>query len=123
MLQIGAALFYYKLGQILLQIGTASLLQIGASAATNWRSYYKLGQPLLQNKAAITNRGKICYKLRQVVQIRAIITNWSITKVSRIFVTLSQLSCLPALLGTCLKVSNQCCIGSTQLYILPRSNK
>ena len=44
MLQIGAALFYYKLGQ--------TLLQIGASVA---------------------------YKLGQVLQIRAIITNWCIT--------------------------------------------
>ena len=33
-LQIGAALFYYKLGQTLLQIGAGSLLQIGA-AITN----------------------------------------------------------------------------------------
>ena len=33
-LQIGAALFDYKLGQTLLQIGAASLLQIGA-AITN----------------------------------------------------------------------------------------
>ena len=59
MLQIGAALFYYKLGQTLLQIGAASLLQIGASAVTNWGSYYKLGQPSLQNRAAITNWSKI----------------------------------------------------------------
>ena len=57
MLQIGVALFYYKLGQILLQIGAASLLPIGASFVTTWGSYYKLGQPLLQNKAIITNRG------------------------------------------------------------------
>ena len=42
-LQIGAALFYYKLGQTLLQIGAASLLQIRASVVTNWGSYYKLG--------------------------------------------------------------------------------
>ena len=54
-LQIGAALFYYKLGQTLLQIRTASLLQIGTSVVTSWGSYYKLGQPLLQNRAAITN--------------------------------------------------------------------
>ena len=47
MLQIGAALFYDKLGQTLLQIRAASLLQIGASVTTNWGSYYKLGQPLL----------------------------------------------------------------------------
>ena len=51
MLQTGAALFYYKLGQ--------TLLQIGASAVTNWGSHYKLGQPSLQNRAAITNWGKI----------------------------------------------------------------
>ena len=55
MLQIGAALFYYKLGQKLLQIGAASLLQIGASVITNWGSYYKLEQRLLQNRAVITN--------------------------------------------------------------------
>ena len=59
MLQIGAALFYYKLGQTLLQIGAASLLQIRASVITNW--------------------GKMYYKLGQVLQIRAIITNWGIT--------------------------------------------
>ena len=63
MLQIGAASFYYKLGQTLLQIGAASLLQIRASVVTNWGSYYKLGQALLQNRAAITNWGNIYYKL------------------------------------------------------------
>ena len=31
-----AALFYYKLGETLLQIGAASLLQIRASVVTNW---------------------------------------------------------------------------------------
>ena len=41
MLQIGAALFYYKLEQKLLQIGEASLLQIG--------------QVLLQIGAALKN--------------------------------------------------------------------
>ena len=77
-LQIGAALFYYKLGQTLLRIGAASLLQFGASVVTNWGSYDKSGQPLLQNRAAITNWDKIYYKLGQVLQIRAIITNWGI---------------------------------------------
>ena len=48
MLQTGAALFYYKLGQRFLQIAADLLLQIRASVATNWGSYYKLGQPLLQ---------------------------------------------------------------------------
>ena len=62
MLQTGAALFYYKLGQTLLQIGAVSLLQIGASVVTNWGSSCKLGQPLLQNRAALTNWGKLCYK-------------------------------------------------------------
>ena len=79
MLQIGPALFYYKLGQTLLQIGAALLLQIRASVVTNWGSYYKLGQPLLQNRAAITNSGKTHYKLEQLLQIKAIITNWGIT--------------------------------------------
>ena len=63
MLKIGAAFSYYKLGQTLLQIGAASVLQIEANAVTNWGSYYKLEQPLLQNRAAITNWGKIYYKL------------------------------------------------------------
>ena len=31
-----AALFYYKLGETLLQNGAASLLQIRASVVTNW---------------------------------------------------------------------------------------
>ena len=55
MLQIGAASFYYKLGQKLLHIGPASLLQIGEGAVTNWGSCYKLEQPLLQNMAVITS--------------------------------------------------------------------
>ena len=70
MLQIETALFYYKLGQTLLQIGAASSLQIGESVVTNWGSYYKLGQPLLQNRAAITNLGRY-YKLGQLLQIGA----------------------------------------------------
>ena len=57
----------YKLGQTLLQTGAASLLQIGASVVTNWGSYYKLGLPLLQNRAAITNWGKIYSKLGAVI--------------------------------------------------------
>ena len=78
-LQIGAALFYYKLRQTLSQIGAASLLQIRASVVTKWDSYYKSGKPLLQNRAAITNWSKMYYKLGQVLQIRAIITNWGMT--------------------------------------------
>ena len=78
MLQIGAALFYYKLGKTLLQVGAASLLQIRASIVTNLGSYYKLGQPLLKNRAVATNWGKMYYKLGQVLQIRGIITNWGI---------------------------------------------
>ena len=63
MLQIGAALSYYKLRQTLIQIGGAWLLQVGANVVTNWDSYYKLEQPLLQNNAAITNWDKMYYKL------------------------------------------------------------
>ena len=73
MLQIRAVLFYCKLGQMLLQIGTASLLQTGASVITNWNKFYKLEQSLLQNGATITNWGKIYYKLGKLLQIRTII--------------------------------------------------
>ena len=57
-LQIGAAWFYYKLGQISLQIGAAitnqdnryykikQLLQIEAKCVANWGRYYKLEQLL-----------------------------------------------------------------------------
>ena len=68
MLQIGAALFYYKLGQTLLQIGPASLFQIGTI--------------LLQIGPAIKNWGENYYKLGNVLQIRAAITNWCITLTS-----------------------------------------
>ena len=69
MLQTGAALFYYKLGKTLLQIAAASLMQIRACVITNWGNYYKLGQPLLQNRVAITNWGKMYYKLGELLQI------------------------------------------------------
>ena len=78
MLQIGEALFYYKLGQTLLQIRAASLLQIGANVVTNWDSCYKLGQPFLQNRTAITIWDKcslnwdMYYKLCQFLQIGAL---------------------------------------------------
>ena len=48
-----------QLVQTLLQIRAPSLLQIRASFITNWGCYYKLGQPLLQNRAAIPNWGKM----------------------------------------------------------------
>ena len=63
----------------MLQIGAALQLRIRASVVINWGSYYKLGQSLLQNRAATTNWGKMYYKLGQVLQIRAIITNWDTT--------------------------------------------
>ena len=79
---------YCKLGQacltnwgsfVLLKIRASVVTNPGSFIITNWGSYYKLGQPLLQNRAAITNWGKIYYNLGQVLQIRAIITNWGIT--------------------------------------------
>ena len=61
MLQIGATLFYYKLGQTLLQIGAAFII-------TNWgKCCYKMGPNLLQ--------------IDQVLQIRVIITNCGTTQV------------------------------------------
>ena len=74
---------YYKLGQTCVtNWGSFVLLQIRANVVTNWGSCYKLGQLLLQNRAAITNWGKMYYKLEQVVQIRAIITNEGITTIT-----------------------------------------
>ena len=65
---------YYKLGQACVtNWGSFVLLQIRANVVTNWGtfiitkwgkccyklgSYYKLGQPLLQNRAAIINWGR-----------------------------------------------------------------
>ena len=55
---------YCKLGQACVTTcGSFILLRIRTNAATNWDSfvvrnwgsYYKLRQPLLQNRAAITN--------------------------------------------------------------------
>ena len=75
---------YYKLQQACVtNWGSFALLQIranvitnrGSFIITNWDKFYnKLGQPLLQNRAAVTNWGKMYYKLWQVLQIRAIIT-------------------------------------------------
>ena len=86
---------YYKLGKTCVtNWGSFILLQIRANFATNWGSfaiticgsccskldsYCKLGQPLSQNMAAITNWGKTYYKLGQVLQIRAVITNCGIS--------------------------------------------
>ena len=63
----------------MLQIGAASLSQIEASVVATWDGYYKLGQPLLQSRIAITNWGKIYYILGHVLQIRVVITNCGIT--------------------------------------------
>ena len=67
MLQIRAALFYYKLGQ----------LQIWASVATNLGSYYKLGQRYYKIRQLLQGGGKVItnwgryYKLGQLSQIGA----------------------------------------------------
>ena len=50
---------YYKSRRTLLQIGAATILQTGTSVVANCGNCYKLGQLLLQNKAVITNWGKI----------------------------------------------------------------
>ena len=55
---------------VLLQIRANVVTNWGSFIITNWGSYYKLGQPLLQNRAAITNWGRY-YKLGQLLQIRA----------------------------------------------------
>ena len=71
---------FYKFGQACVAYwGSFVSLQIRASIVTNWGSYYKLEQPLSQNRIAITNWSKMYGKLELVLQIRAIITNWHIT--------------------------------------------
>ena len=83
---------YYKLGQatvtnwasfVLLQIRAKVVTNWGSFIITNWGSYYKLEQRLLQNRAVITNWGNMYYKLGQVLQIRAIIARWGITHVMK----------------------------------------
>ena len=72
-LQIGASLCY-KLGQLyLIKNYGKRCYKLGKL------HYYKLGKFLLQIRAAITNCGKKYHKLGQVLQIRAIMTNWGIT--------------------------------------------
>ena len=89
---------YYKLGQACgTDRGSFVLSKISANVVTNrgsflianwgivvtnWGIYYKLRQPLLQNRAAITNWGKSYYKLGQVLQVRVITKNWGITSVN-----------------------------------------
>ena len=46
---------------LLLQIGAASLLRFEASVVINWANYNKSGQPLIQNREAITNWDNIYY--------------------------------------------------------------
>ena len=55
MLQIGVTMFYYKLGQTLLRIGAASLLQIGAAITSKGNRYCKIGQLLQIGATCITN--------------------------------------------------------------------
>ena len=56
-----------------LMVTFASLLQVGASGSPDWGSYYKLGQPLLQNRSAIQIGAKCItswsryYKLEQLL--------------------------------------------------------
>ena len=53
---------YYKLGQACVtNWGSFVLLQSRANVVTKWGSYYKLEQPLLQNRAAVINWSKIYY--------------------------------------------------------------
>ena len=84
---------YFKLGQACVtNWGSFVLLQIRENVVTNWGSFIvtnsgkccsKLGQ-LLQIRATVITKqgsywGKMYYKLGQVLQIRAIITNWGVT--------------------------------------------
>ena len=85
---------YYKLGQACVtNWGSFVLLQIRAKVVTNWGSFiitnwskccYKLGQ-LLPVRETVIMKGGSYYKLGQnLLQIRAIITNWGITIISNL---------------------------------------
>ena len=77
-LKIRKALFYYKMGQSILQIWAGQLFKIGMSIVTNWDSYQKLCQLFFQNHVVIKNWGKSSYKV-EVLQPKVIIKIWDIT--------------------------------------------
>ena len=60
-------LHYYKLGQV--------LLQIGAAVTNQGNRYYKIGQLLRIREISFTNWGRY-YKLGQLLQIGAILTSY-----------------------------------------------
>ena len=80
---------HYKLGEACItNWDNFVLLQIRANVVTNWVSSiisnwgkccYKLGQLLQIRATVITNLYKMYYKLGQVLQTRASIPNWGIT--------------------------------------------
>ena len=73
-LQIRAVLFYYKLGQdVITGLGRLSYDKLG-QFITYWGSYYKIGQNLLQIGTAITSEGS-CYKLEHGDGLHASLTN------------------------------------------------
>ena len=55
--------------------------KLGKVCVTNWDSFVllQLGQTLQIGASFVTNWGKTYYKLGQVLQIRAIITNGDVT--------------------------------------------
>ena len=80
---------YCKLGEtcitnwdnfVLLQIRANVVTNWGSSIISNWgKCCYKLGQLLQIRATVITNLCKMYYKLGQVLQTRASIPNWGIT--------------------------------------------
>ena len=67
----------YKLEQHVLKIRAAFLLQIRAKFITNWGLYYKLEQVLIQIGAGIAHWRNVYNKLGQVLQIRAYFITYS----------------------------------------------
>ena len=93
--RINLLTIYYKLEQdfitnwssfVLLKIGVSVITNWGSLVITKWgRRYYKLEQPL-QIRATVITNWESYYKLGQtLLQIRAAIPNWGITH--NIFVT------------------------------------
>ena len=75
-IQTGEAFFITDWVKCCHKLGRVQSLQIAATVMADWRSYYKSGQSLFQNGTAVAEWVKTYYKLDQVLQTRAVSTNW-----------------------------------------------
>ena len=74
LLQSGTATWCYKVGQGLLQSGTAFFITKWDNFITKWDGYYKVG--------------RFYYKAGRVLQSGTVITKWALTDVIAFLITL-----------------------------------